>query len=35
MVDDDPGNRELLEAILTDGGYLLAQAENGLGALGQ
>ncbi len=34
-VDDDAGNRELLGAILTDGGCLVAQAENGLGALGQ
>ncbi|MGD0267119.1 MAG: response regulator [Candidatus Methylomirabilota bacterium] len=35
VVDDDANNRELLEAILTDGGYLVAQAENGLGALAQ
>jgi CheY-like chemotaxis protein len=35
VVDDDAGSRELLGAILTDGGYLVAQAENGLGALGQ
>jgi len=35
IVDDEAANRELLEAILTDGGYLVAQAENGLGALAQ
>ena len=35
IVDDEASNRELMEAILTDEGYLVAQAENGLGALAQ
>lgn len=35
VVDDDASNRELLEEILTDAGYRVAQAENGLGALAQ
>jgi len=35
VVDDDASNRDLLQAILTDAGYLVAQAENGLGALAQ
>jgi two-component system cell cycle response regulator len=35
VVDDEAANRDLMEAILTDAGYRVAQAENGLGALAQ
>jgi two-component system cell cycle response regulator len=35
VVDDEAGNRELLEAILTEDGYLVEQAENGTQALAQ
>jgi two-component system cell cycle response regulator len=35
VVDDEAGNRELLEAILTEDGYRVEQAENGAGALAQ
>ena len=33
VVDDEAGNRELREAILTEDGYLVEQAENGPQAL--
>ena len=35
VVDDEAGNRELLEAILTEDGYLVEQADNGVRALAQ
>jgi two-component system cell cycle response regulator len=35
VVDDEAGNRELLEAILTEDGYRVEQADNGVRALAQ